>query len=618
MKFNHLNIPTHWQNYWTRYPEGHTILEALISWVSQVDKMVDNVNNWNDYLDNFVATFDKELQKTVTDTLSDWQQTGFLEVVISEALQWELDDYKQTVDGQLIPLNRLLEAQATVFDGVGDGVTDDTNAFIATLATNDFVFIPKGKIYLIGDVDVVGKTIIGHGTIIKKSSSESAFHVKGDGTVISGLTFKAQTTTGQPQTDIKIGEGATNVSITNNRFNSKIYSNVAGSVDSLNGGIPYYVRAKGLLITGNIFTKSARPVYLHSVDNITINDNIFRECVFDAIRLRENTGYCLIDGNQFIDIGDPTWSDLQTRDAVDVYWSGDTLTMTNNIIRKTAFAGFDVKGVKDNDNRSTKVIIANNQIEGTRFNGIHVYGDVDTDVLYIDSVLIHDNIITGCNQSKEATNGNGIHIKGTAKFVNIHDNIITSNFGRGIYVNNAYQGSENRNIKITGNMCVNNGQSSFASVADAGIHVIGVNGLILADNICEQDNSLPNPHQNTGIYFASVDVASSADKTAIIRGNICRNNKYKQIMIDANTSRANNIAVFSDNIQTGTGAIDRVTWQDQRSVFYGVTFPAPGDGNFRKGDIVYNVAPTPGGNVGWVCVSGGAGGTWKTFGTIEA
>lgn len=91
--FKHLNVPDGWERYFTKYPQGMTILEALFEWVSQVDSMVDNINMWNEYLDNFVATFDKELQNTVTDTLSDWQNSGFLDVVISEALQWELDNY---------------------------------------------------------------------------------------------------------------------------------------------------------------------------------------------------------------------------------------------------------------------------------------------------------------------------------------------------------------------------------------------------------------------------------------------------------------------------------------------------------------------------------------------
>ena len=103
MKFNRLNVPTHWQNYWTRYPEGHTILEALIQWVSQVDEMVDNQNKLNDNveqfrseIDDFIGKFDERLQDEVTDTLNDWQRSGFLDVVISTALEWQLDDYIKT------------------------------------------------------------------------------------------------------------------------------------------------------------------------------------------------------------------------------------------------------------------------------------------------------------------------------------------------------------------------------------------------------------------------------------------------------------------------------------------------------------------------------------------
>lgn len=102
MKFNHLNVPDHWRNYWSRYPEGYTILEALISWVSQVDKMVDNVNEWNTYLDGFVEQFDTELQTTVETTLSDWQKSGFLDVVINEALETKIDDLATTTNEQLL------------------------------------------------------------------------------------------------------------------------------------------------------------------------------------------------------------------------------------------------------------------------------------------------------------------------------------------------------------------------------------------------------------------------------------------------------------------------------------------------------------------------------------
>jgi len=45
---------------------------------------------------------------------------------------------------------------------------------------------------------------------------------------------------------------------------------------------------------------------------------------------------------------------------------------------------------------------------------------------------------------------------------------------------------------------------------------------------------------------------------------------------------------------------------------------APTTGTYLQGDIVYNSAPTAGGNIGWVCTAGGTPGTWKTFGSIAA
>ena len=108
MKFNHLNVPEHWQHYWSRYPEGYTILEALISWVSQVDDMIDNQNQLNETvktygnrLDEFIGKFDTQLQETVEQTLSDWQSSGFLDVVINEALDTKYHEMDTRLTSQL-------------------------------------------------------------------------------------------------------------------------------------------------------------------------------------------------------------------------------------------------------------------------------------------------------------------------------------------------------------------------------------------------------------------------------------------------------------------------------------------------------------------------------------
>lgn len=43
----------------------------------------------------------------------------------------------------------------------------------------------------------------------------------------------------------------------------------------------------------------------------------------------------------------------------------------------------------------------------------------------------------------------------------------------------------------------------------------------------------------------------------------------------------------------------------------------PESGNYKKGDIVWNSNPMSGGTVGWVCITTGKPGQWKTFGNIS-
>lgn len=45
---------------------------------------------------------------------------------------------------------------------------------------------------------------------------------------------------------------------------------------------------------------------------------------------------------------------------------------------------------------------------------------------------------------------------------------------------------------------------------------------------------------------------------------------------------------------------------------------APASGYHAAGEVVYNIAPTAGGKVGWVCTTAGTPGTWKPFGAIDA
>ena len=52
-----------------------------------------------------------------------------------------------------------------------------------------------------------------------------------------------------------------------------------------------------------------------------------------------------------------------------------------------------------------------------------------------------------------------------------------------------------------------------------------------------------------------------------------------------------------------------------RQITYGSA--APTTGEWARGDIVFNNAPSANGRIGWVCVTGGTPGTWKPWGAID-
>ena len=95
-KFKHLLVPESYRHYWSKYPEGYTILEALLNWVDSVNQLTDNINDWNIYLDDFVKQFDDELTSTVRELLNEMEQEGILAEIINEEIFSELNDKVDT------------------------------------------------------------------------------------------------------------------------------------------------------------------------------------------------------------------------------------------------------------------------------------------------------------------------------------------------------------------------------------------------------------------------------------------------------------------------------------------------------------------------------------------
>lgn len=197
MKFPKLNVPESWSHYWSKYPEGFTILESLISWVSQVDKMTDKLNDNQDDIQERVTK--KELKETrKLDEKGNFTGSwfGLNKPTLSE------EGMRATVEkiaNEDIPTINLSLEQLAInpinFGAIGDGITDDTIPFkkaLAKLKNNSKLLINDSfKITETLNISNLDNIIIeGQGTVIA-SNIERLFNFSNCKNLkISGLSFK--------------------------------------------------------------------------------------------------------------------------------------------------------------------------------------------------------------------------------------------------------------------------------------------------------------------------------------------------------------------------------------------------------------------------------------------
>lgn len=152
--FKPLHVPETWQHFWSKYPEGYTILESLMSWVSQVDEMSKWQNKLTDkYFDmdklvaDFIEDFGGNLDNTVTDILEEWQSSGILDIVISEALNTQITNvYNQLSELSLDVTKPPAPLTPLVLDGTDE--TDNFQAILDYKGANGggVVYIPPGTL----------------------------------------------------------------------------------------------------------------------------------------------------------------------------------------------------------------------------------------------------------------------------------------------------------------------------------------------------------------------------------------------------------------------------------------------------------------------------------------
>jgi len=432
------------------------------------------------------------------------------------------------------------------FGAKANGKSDDSYAIIKALKELGECYIPKHPNgFILGDIIIEATNIHGPGTVVKSPKAKSIFIMSGVKSSIEGLTFNSKDKYINTVTEIRLASSAMNIKIQDCNFESSIYSAIAADTNGVDDqSLTYKEVAKDIMISNCIFSgRYSRPIYLHSVENISIIDNIIKNSLFDGIRLRQRTGKCLIANNQFSNIGTKKSSDSQ--DAIDSFWSGSELTITNNMIDNCSKHGLDIKGHSpDGSYGSNKVIISNNQIKNSQHCGILLSAAAKLKsgkYKSVHNITVSNNIIEKSNQAKVASGNAAVFLRHGLSNIILNSNQIINNYCRGIFINNGEaEARANRSIIISDNQCVNNGYKKDGH----GIIVSSVDGLIIRGNICENSETYSEKRQLVGIAVVNDTKRGFSATSGIITNNICRNNKKAQLIVPKKT----NTLIVKDNL----------------------------------------------------------------------
>ena len=175
---------------------------------------------------------------------------------------------------------------------------------------------------------------------------------------------------------------------------------------------------------------------------------------------------------------------------------------------------------------------------------------------------------------------------GTSAKINIENNILIRSGGHGIEV-------DMFGVQIIGNTLHDCG--AFADLTYYPIYLsAAADYCVVKNNILKENVGVATTNDaKAGIYIGGFNCN--------LKGNYIKGFSGKEVEYGVGT-----IAIF--------GEIPR---EQEPCFFYASSVP-PRIGYHNVGDITINTVPTAGGNVGWVCITAGTSGTWKTYGTIEA
>lgn len=487
--------------------------------------------------------------------------------------------------------NRMIEASAVNvkdFGAVGDGVTDDTTAIQLAFDEGGVIYFPSGT-YLISDGLTASSVYIkgNQATLKLADATFGALEIDGSDNVIEDLIIKGAGTAGQwSDNGVNFGIKFPSYTEKNNTIrNCKITDIVFTGVE---------LKSRYTTVEGCYFENCG---YRAIVSFNRFNNILNNQCISCANATNSYTGnviavtYNKPDGYTMAttlgerNIIDGNYISTSKQNGIDTH-SGYNLTITNNVINNTDLEAIflhrvepDSEGLPDTAGRVTGCIVDSNIIYDCH-SGI-LFSSYDTDDA-IDRLGCLENIVSN-NKITNCTT-NGITLNRGSSRNKITGNIV-SDCNIAMYI--FYWSDDNY---ITGNTFIANADSTV---------LCRLNTVGGTTNYCDNTVIENNVFDLQGYNINGIDNNNARFTNIKMNDFLNRGNAYPIEDAEANTPRQ----AFIVHMPRADTSVDATV----------------GD---MKGEIKYNLAPSAGGTIGWVCTTAGdevsTNGTWKAFGTIAS
>jgi hypothetical protein len=342
--------------------------------------------------------------------------------------------------------------------------------------------------------------------------------------------------------------------------------------------------------------------------NLSITGNLFEDCVGTPIRGKTNCKQTIIAGNIVlscetnpgINVGPNSYLDQQGR-----------IIITHNEIEDCAGYGIAVVG-----------------------NNAFPVGDGSNTRNYVEDVIVTNNIVrkvAGWNMQFNPVDGHAYRMRNMRRLI-LTDNIGEDYALNGININGG-SGNITTNMKVRGNI-LENGRfigiylsgNIEGMVAVQDNLVIGHEdkayhleaGSTLSGRILTFTGNQSDDSYDYGAYFRYWDVVvistnQLSDVSGLSRGFYAQD-CTTTVLVTNNQTSGVTTPLFGGGTAQNVVHEDRNSWNPK--TIYGTA--APTLLAWNRGDRIINNSPSAGGTEGWVCVTAGTPGTWKTFGVIAA